>query len=250
MEKQFSKSEKLAALGCTLSSIYLLPAASVQAAVVVNNTPITFNLGDSPVFWDVDGDGNDEYMFHAGTGTYSSYSANLDTFNTFASTSLGGRGMVQATTATGGDDLAPLSPAFMVGPSLVSGYLWGSSQQTYRTVVSSGGTQVGRDFDDSGFVGGGAQYFGFRFDRAGQTHYGWAEINIDLSGAPGGFTVVRWGYEDQPDTALPVAGGATPAAPATPVPVGGFPLIGLTMLGMGAAGLRELRRRRKAEKKH
>jgi len=243
--KSAGLNEKLAATGCALSAIYLLPAATVQADAVVNTNSITVNIGDPQAFWDVDGDGSDEFELHTGAVGGSSYSALLDTYDSFNNVSLDGRGMVQNTTNTSEDLFAPLSPGVSVGPSLATGYQWGSSQQTWRTMIASSGSAVGGDAASSGFVSGGDQYFGFRFDRSGQTHYGWAEVSFDTSGSPGGYTIVRWGYEDQPNTAIAVGGGATSAA--TPVPVGGLPVIGLAMLGLGAAGLRELRRRRKGD---
>lgn len=237
--------EKLAASGCALSAIYLLPAAGALAVPVENTGSITFNLGDSPVYWDVDGNGSDEYIL-TDLGGGAGFLDSNDYSN--GSATLGARGMVQVPPATSSDLFSPLSPGFSVGASLATGYVWGSSPQGARTIVSSGGTQVGFDASYGGFVSGGDQYFGFRFDRAGQTHYGWAEINIDTSGAPGGFTIVRWGYEDQPDTPIAVESAAPPApGEAKAIPVNGLPFIGLTLLGLGAAGVRELRRKRKVD---
>lgn len=229
--------EKLAGTGCALSAVYLLPAAGVQAADVVGGT-VSVDLGDGLVYWDVDGNGSDDFVL-VGRSTY----AYLDTYDLSASTSLGGRGMVQTTGQTN-DVLQNLSTGFDVGPSLAAGYQWGASQQDLRTIVTS--STVGFDAALGGFVGGDNQYFGFRFVRAGQTHYGWAEINIRISAPPFGFTIEQWCWNDEPNEPVTV-GECDPSSPIEPtaVPVNSLPFVGLTLLGLGGAGLRELRRRRK-----
>ncbi|MCG8428673.1 MAG: hypothetical protein MI754_15065 [Chromatiales bacterium] len=268
------KEHQLGAISCSISALYLLPTVSAEAAVT-NGGAIGYNLGGTPVFWDVDSDGSNDFRLHGFQSTYTTGTvtsmyggAFLDSGTGFsplrdeqkkpvkafpAPNPLNGRGMVQASPERPGRP-QKLSDGFMVGPSLASGYSWGASGLQYRVVVysTSGSGDVGNDMQNGGFVGGGSEYFGFRFESNGQTHYGWAEIDINASTAPFGFTITRWAYEDTPDTPIAV-GAVAPTAPSSQpvsVPVGGAPMIGLTMLGLGAAGLRELRRRRKSKAVH
>ncbi|RKY24127.1 MAG: hypothetical protein DRP62_04460 [Planctomycetota bacterium] len=73
-------------------------------------------------------------------------------------------------------------------------------------------------------------YVGFSFHIGPDTHWGWAEISIDLSGDPGeGWLILYgYGYETEPDT--PIAAGAPEPAM-------------IALLGLGSLVL--LRRKRK-----
>ncbi len=95
------------------------------------------------------------------------------------------------------------------------------------------------------------QYFGFRFDIAGQTHYGYAEFKAVVPN-PGSFychfpdpkclllqvTISRWAYNTDANQGLLVE----PFNDSTAVPGP----IGLAGLAAGAAWTRKLRRRIKA----
>jgi hypothetical protein len=82
-------------------------------------------------------------------------------------------------------------------------------------------------------IGLGPHKIGFRFDVDGQDHYGWA--NILLQGARHKrLEVTQWSYETDPDTPIHIS--AVPAPPAG--------VAALTLLGVGAAGLRGWRKRK------
>lgn len=253
-----SKTALLLASACGTSALYLVPALAQAAAVAGQGAPVgvdhnaaTGALGQ--VFWDIDSDGNNDLVFFKQTGfnsynsnSYSSGALNMDTYDGRAPSSLNGRGLVKPSGKGGkgtGDQMQNLGLGFQVGPTL-STYAWGDSQQTYRSMVNSAGTSLGGDLSAAGSWGaGGNQYFGFRFSRAGQTHYGWAEINLDLSGMPGGVFVTRWAWEDQPDTAITVGDvGAATAVPTLPLMA-----LGLSILALGATGIRQMRQAKNNE---
>lgn len=239
--------QSLARVASSSAVTVVAASASVTAmgAVQTNTNSLSFGIGDAQIFWDVDGDGENDFTLFG----YNNLFGFLDTYDSPNSESLNGYGMVQ--TATGADDgFAPLSQNFVVGPTLGSSYRWGSPQMTYRTIVSSssgsGSCRVGSDADLSGFIEGSDQFFGFRFKSAGQVHYGWAELTINPTDCS--FTIEQWMWDDTPDTAVRV-GETGSSAPALPVPVSGPGVLGLTLLGLGGVGLRELRRRRKSASK-
>ena len=72
---------------------------------------------------------------------------------------------------------------------------------------------------------------GFRFDSGRGDQYGWAAMRLDLTSGPATLFIDQWAYETEPDKAI-IAG--TIDAPASG-------LAALTLLGLGAAGLRRYR---------
>ena len=247
--------QSLARVASSSAVTVVAASASVTAmgAVQTNTNSITYGAGDAQIFWDVDGDGEADFKLFGG----SSNAGFLDTYNSASESSLNGYGMVQATTTTNEDAFAVLNQDLLLGPTLATGYRWGNSQMTYRTVLApysaygsgSGSCFVGSDARAGGFVEGSDQFFGFRFKSDGQVHYGWAELTINLGLCS--FTIEQWAWDDIPDTAIrlgEVPSTAAPA-PALPVPVSGPGILGLTLLGLGGVGLRELRRRRKSPPK-
>lgn len=77
----------------------------------------------------------------------------------------------------------------------------------------------------------GDNLIGFKFSISGNTHYGWAEIEFandpELS-----LQVNRWAYKSEPDD--PIGAGQVPGAG----------VAALTLLGLGAAGMRQWRKRK------
>lgn len=87
--------------------------------------------------------------------------------------------------------------------------------------------------NDSGLVG-------IRFQRSGQSHYGWVRVKLadtNNNGFVNQLTVVEWAYENDPNTAL--------LAGVVPVPEPGT--LSLSLLAMGSAGVIALRRRRQTQ---
>jgi hypothetical protein len=119
------------------------------------------------------------------------------------------------------------------------------------TYTSSGYARVaGRAFSDgssSGYIGGlpafNDKYALFAFEGDPGTLYGWVHLSLAITQAPGGdpalgpnLTILDWAYEDSGQT---LAAGDAPE-PATAIPTG------LGALALGAVGLRNWRKTRKA----
>ncbi|MFM8331056.1 MAG: PEP-CTERM sorting domain-containing protein [Candidatus Methylumidiphilus sp.] len=114
---------------------------------------------------------------------------------------------------------------------MANGYGFGSSGQTDRRLASSasGVPQVAGSAVD--FQDGIDGYFGFKFTDGVNLFYGWAEVNID--GQNIAYTINRWAYNNTP--AASIMAGQTVPEPGT---------LSLTLLGLGAAGVRAWRRRK------
>ncbi|MFK5948581.1 MAG: hypothetical protein QM500_07410 [Methylococcales bacterium] len=236
--KDLTAKSKLSFTSYAASAVYLVPTLAQSAVVIGVGAPVGIDHNAAvgvagQVFWDIDSDGNNDLNFYRDVGALD---LNMDTNDPFAG-ALNGRGLVQSN-GMGGDQMQNLATGFIVGPTLTAAYQWGASQQASRTMVNTTGTALGADMAGGGWAAGGGQYFGFRFSRAGQTHYGWAEINFDLGGAPGGVHITRWAWENQPNTAIAVV----VAAVAKPIPTLSIPALGLSILALGAAGIRRMRK--------
>jgi|GEM_PF-1295734 len=157
-----------------------------------------------------------------------------------------------------------LPSSFNVGPTLAGTYTFGDNPvQNIRHLLSRtnstssyGASVINRSYfgardlvtSGGGTAGGGLHIIGFRFDPGDGLHYGWAEVDIDLMGES--VEIVRWTYNDEAGQPVHVATEAGPVMPPPGVPEVS-PLAtmvpGLTLLGLGAAGVRRLRERRRAE---
>ena len=253
--RRLTTAQKVAATAGAIA--VLAPAADTSADVVyVDNAGISqdlFNGNGNSVHWDIDGDGPAEFSlrirssgFYNYNGPSSSFSSGFYNIINFASretfgVQLNGRGLV----GQGGNGVSNLASGVMVGPTL-AGYQWGLSNQSYRSalrfdyqrVVASGSTQfslssaaIGIDFN--GFAGTFSDGFiGFRFEINGQLHYGWAEISF--SGNE--MSINRFAYEDE-------AGVGVRVGQTSNVPEPGS----LGILGLGAAGVLAMRRRKKEQ---
>jgi hypothetical protein len=79
-------------------------------------------------------------------------------------------------------------------------------------------------------------YFGLRFEVAGQTHYGWVQIQEGTSDQ----SVLAWAYESTPG--VPIAAGASTGGEAAIPTLAGWATILLVVL-LTALGASQLRRR-------
>ena len=112
-----------------------------------------------------------------------------------------------------------------------SSFFWRRNyDHTNFTATIRRGSGSGSDGD---FLNSQSGFVGVSFEKNGNTHYGWIKIHVaeDQYG-PFGITATRWAYEDIPNK--PIAAGV-------PEPTSG----GLAALAAGAAGIAQLRRKRK-----
>ncbi len=219
--------QKISLVAGTLPVLYLLPS-NANAAIVHNTTPINLDVFTSPITeWDVDGDGNSDFLFSVSTDSYidiESVGGRL------------GRGFVQLTGANQ-PEVENLSSGFVVGPTLAAGYQF-SPYDLARTILTTTTTSV---FGVENGFSNGSQFLGFRFETGtGDTLYGWAEFTINAGEGVGTVVVNQWAYNDTPDGSIEV-GQTEDDAPSTPEPSSG-----LALLAMGAAGVYRWRKNRKA----
>jgi hypothetical protein len=220
---------QLALVTGSLSTLSML-SFGVQASIIYHDTSIGPITTGTNTTWDVDGSGGAEFRLK-GRGASQVM---------LTSGGLNGRGLVRkGTTVTGGGYVFSgyvfqnLRKNFVVGPTLAKGYGFGSSGQTSRRLasVASGVPQVAGTAVD--FLNGVNGYFGFKFTNGVDLFYGWAELNIE--GSKLAYTISRWAYNDTPGGSIRV--GQTIPEPDT---------LSLTLLGLGAAGVRAWRQRRQA----
>lgn len=211
---------RLATATGTLAAVALSPAAGKAAVIKVTGSPVSLSLtaGDGATsFWDVDGDGSNDFrLFNDGPTMF------------LGSDGSNGRGLVAPYPNT--DNVIALNTSFNVGPTLASG-AWGFGSYTSRNIMKGPNASIGYDFDSYDGFGQGDNFFGFRFEKLGGLHYGYAIVNFDSPNAT--VTISRWGYNDVADGIAHVE--ADPSAVPGP--------IGLAGLAAGAAWTRKLRRR-------
>ncbi|MCX7108713.1 MAG: PEP-CTERM sorting domain-containing protein [Proteobacteria bacterium] len=230
---------KLALATGSLSALSVL-SFGVQAGIIYHDTsigPISPLLPINNTTWDVDGKGGAEFRLKGAGNTIQETARAMLT-----SGNLNGRGLIQkgTTTSKGGYNFSGyvfqnLHKNFVIGPTLAKGYGFGSSGQTDRKLASSG-YGVRRIANDAvGFPNnnGDNDYFGFKFTDGVDLFYGWAELNIDASNLA--YTINRWAYNDTPEGSIRV--GQTVPEPDT---------LSLTLLGLGAGGVRAWRKRKLA----
>ena len=216
---------RLATATGALAAVALSPAAGKAAVIKVTGSPVSLSptAGDGATsFWDVDSDGSNDFRLFNNYGAVN-----------FGSDGSNGRGLIARYFT---DNVQALNTSFNVGPTLASN-VWGLGSNagfTYRNMMSSDGS-IGHDWD-FGF-GQGDNFFGFRFQKTGGLHYGFAVVNFDSPNKL--VTISKWAYNNVANGSVHVE-----AITADPSPVPGP--IGLAGLAAGAAWTRKLRKRIKA----
>lgn len=261
------------ALG-SAAAVTIAPVAEA-ALVTVSNSPVSVSfwptvevspLWHNQAVWDVDGvNGPDFALLAQGGkgGTSQNYTlgggialnVHSETNPSFSvvRNRLNGEGLVNSSFGYVGSHgagtfvsaLAPLSLSNYVGDSglqerglILRGRIavsetwnyFSTYRLTYRAVLS--------EFHYN-FGGPGTFNIGFKFASGSNSHFGWAQMTIG-SGPYYTVSIDEWTYETTPGT--PVHVGTR--MPDVPVPATIVPA--LAMLGLGAAGVRRMRKRRAA----
>lgn len=245
-----SFSAKLAA-SASAGLYALTPSGGTAAPVTVDDRPISISFDDLPggsggaqVPWDIDGDGESDTNLVIARNTYSNSTANGGRFSRRygflgLAYDFGASGAVFARSYARGGLVAFIQSEY-VTPYAVNapyrGFLTGNGIDTARRYTqTSNGSILSSSYGRSVDLGFGASAIGFGLDIGGAQHIGWAVLRLE-DGPDYRLTVTEWTYESEPDTAIHVD--------AVPVPSSGIGA--LTLLGLGAAGLRAQRRRKAA----
>lgn len=240
------------------TALSLAPASGAAAPVYVTDRPVTVSfdalgggIGSTGVGWDIDGVNGDDTQFRVsrvahGT-TYTNVTASGSTKVQYARGALNfpglyGFGPVIFAREFGRSFLIDVPQSSIVGPEITPPIAYTpppfNGMHTYaRLITPPGGTpeivSQGATFSSRPY---GAdtelRLMPFGFDVNGQQHVGWARIRFDY--APKAQLVIeRWAYESEPNTEIHV--NNIPAPPAA-IPA-------LTLLALGAAGVRRWRKR-------
>jgi hypothetical protein len=194
---------------------------ALQAGLVSSTTIPSGGLTPSsslgPVFWDVDGNGsNDFVLLH--TTTSGTHYALFGAFNNAR--------LVEP--AVGPAAISKLPVGFVVGPTMVASVKF-NTQNLGHTITASGSLGAGAAY--GGWHLGDTGQFGFKFQIGADTHYGFGTMEISLNGPAGqGFRILDAWYDDQADTAVTTVPESRSTA---------------ALLALGASGVIAWRQRRK-----
>lgn len=230
---------------------------AADAALVTVSTPLSISFTDLPeptlynrpeldsVPWDVDGDGYTDFVLQARRSMFFSTSGivwgtnnsnNISKYRYFLScrgywsrSALNGIGFFRQ--PVGFNPVIPRSATPVTGPYSLAQRA--TLSRSFRMTSINVPYSSYYNFSDTGISSGfseGDNNIAFAFQSGGNTHYGWAVVN--LTDAPDFRpTIKQWTYETEPDT--PVHVGEVPV-PAMLAP-------SLALLAFGAAGVRRWR---------
>lgn len=225
------------------------PATGAAAPVIVDDRPLSISFdylsgsaGGSSVPWDVDGDGTGDVSL-------------VVSRNIFSSNTTNGRFIYQRFGYLGlpydfGTDPVDFARSYARGrlvrfdrSDTVTGY---AVNAAYSHQHSGNGIETSRRYSrtasgatlsaSNGFLGGlrfGVNVFGFGLDIGGEQHLGWGVMRLE-PGPNYRLIISKWAYESEPDTPIHV----------DEVPAPSSSIAALTLLGLGAAGLRQARKRK------
>jgi hypothetical protein len=212
------------------------------------------SIGGVGVGWDIDGVNGDDTQFGVNRAAYGTYYTNVTVSGStkvqnirgaLSFPGLYGLGPVIFARGGGRSFLVDVPQSSIVGPQIMPPYAWHpppfNGMHTYaRLITPPGGTPetISQGATFSGRPYGAdteLRLMPFGFDVNGQQHVGWARIRFDYAPKPQ-LVIERWAYESEPNTEIHV--NNIPAPPAA-IPA-------LTLLALGAAGVRGWRKRQAA----
>lgn len=193
-----SLKQRLKAYSMTAGAI-AAGAASVNAQIDYTDIdPDAVASSTDTVYLDLNNDGTDDFVFIANAGTYGSGAFNV--YQNFA-VALNDNAINGSVTSSYLYPYAVPMNSAIDGNSPFNG---GSNFQTLGwDYFATGATSAAYTFGNIR-VGGGDAYIGLLLDVAGNTHYGWARISLDLGGT---LTLKDYAYEQT--VCLGIEAGAT-----------------------------------------
>jgi hypothetical protein len=209
---------------------------SANAAIVASTTIPTSGLvlptSQGTSNWDIDNDGTNEFSFNF--NLYNPFTSFIYTYLYIGE--LGNTRVALQDGATA-DTFQKLSAGAKLGTaSDALGFNANGFNRMVASAYDGFSVYLNDPFLNGGWSLGETGYFGFKFTKDGNTHYGWAEMTLSSS-SPAATINEAW-YNNTPDGAVTV--GVSGAVP-EPAHVG----LGLGALALGAAGLRRMRQRGK-----
>ncbi len=252
-----TSSAALKASTVAAAALSIAPATASAGLVYVIDRPVTVSfdalggsIGSAGVGWDIDGVNGTDTHFSVNRVAYRTFTDSdgnvvQDVHGSLNFPGLYGSGPVVFAREGGRSHLVTVYESTVVGPRIYNSSRWqpppfngietrasivtppGGTPRTYFQIAEFSETQYGSSF--------GVRLMPFGFDISGQQHIGWARIRFE--DAPDVQLVIeRWAYESEPNT--PVHVNNIPAPPAS--------VAALSLLAMGAAGVRSWRKRQVA----
>jgi hypothetical protein len=236
--RRLSLSQKLAVASGAAAAFTGVAAPQLAEAGIVQSTtlPMSPPVSTGSSFWDVDGDGTNDFRLINSSTSGSRY-ASL--------TELGPARFVSPA-AAGNDGFAKLNAGFSVGGSLVAGYKFFSIAQAGIGITFDGA--IGGNAADGGWAIGDTGYFGFKFSNTSGVHYGWGQINITGAPVGQGYTLTEAYYNTTPNASIQVGDtGGSPSAVPEIDPASAGSVLSLVMGSLAMLERRRLRCAKAAE---
>jgi hypothetical protein len=231
---RLSLSQKLAVASGAAAAFTGVASPQLAEAGIVQSTtlPMSPPASAGSNFWDVDGDGtNDFQLLNATTSAFL--------------TELGPARFVSPALQPS-DGFAKLNTGFNVIASLAAGYKFFSSAQGKIIVTSVGA--IGYDASGGGWAKGDTGYFGFKFSNTGGVHYGWGQISITGTPTGQGYTLTEAYYNDTVGASIQVGDtGGSPSSVPEIDPASAGSVLSLVMGSLAMLERRRLRRAKAAE---
>jgi hypothetical protein len=159
----------------------MAPRATADVIAFLPDEPVPYPPGFGPIPFDIDGDGTIDFDFP----------------NTFSAMEIVPRGLNRSLIDEqfGDEIVSALMSGDFIGAEPGAGMVWDNHEAFLGGCASGGGTlSCPGNFLD------GLDIVGLEFDIAGQTHYGWIEIESFDRFGPVNFQ--RWAYESDPGVGI------------------------------------------------
>ena len=236
--RRLSLSQKLAvasgaaAAFAGVASPQMAEAGIVQSQTLPKSPPAS--IGSN--FWDVDGDGTNDFQLRFATSSGSSKTAYF--------TMLGPARFVGKVV-----NIVPrfgkLNAGFNVGASLVAGYTFFNAA---RSISITGDGLISPNPYQGGWAIGNTGYFGFKFSNTGGVHYGWGQMSITGTPTGQGYTLTEAYYNDTVAASIQVGDtGGSPSSVPEIDPASAGSVLSLVMGSLAMLERRRLRRAKAAE---